>query len=52
MALTPEGREVVDDIFPRQVEAEAEALRGLGADREKVVEALGALLRVLDESAG
>ncbi|QUG99646.1 MarR family transcriptional regulator [Saccharopolyspora erythraea] len=38
--MTPEGEEVIDDLFPRELEAHGRLLAGLGADRERVVEAL------------
>ncbi|WP_379524217.1 MarR family winged helix-turn-helix transcriptional regulator [Nonomuraea insulae] len=45
--LTPEGEAAVDAIFPRQLAREAELLKGLGADRERVIEALNLLADVL-----
>ncbi|WP_345567287.1 MarR family winged helix-turn-helix transcriptional regulator [Nonomuraea rosea] len=45
--LTPAGETAVDTIFPRQLAREAELLEGLGADRERVIEALNLLADVL-----
>jgi DNA-binding MarR family transcriptional regulator len=45
--LTPAGEAAVDAIFPRQLAREAELLKGLGADRERVIEALDLLADVL-----
>ncbi|MBT2225820.1 MarR family winged helix-turn-helix transcriptional regulator [Nonomuraea sp. NEAU-A123] len=45
--LTPAGEAAVDAIFPRQLAREAELLEGLGADRERVIEALNLLADVL-----
>ncbi|GAA0541511.1 MarR family transcriptional regulator [Saccharopolyspora spinosporotrichia] len=38
--MTPEGEEVIDDLFPRELEAHGKLLAGLGADRRRVVDAL------------
>ncbi|MEU4896888.1 MarR family transcriptional regulator [Streptomyces sp. NPDC044780] len=48
VTATPAGCEVIDAMFPRQLAVEAELLAGLGEDRERVVEALHLLERVLE----
>lgn len=45
--LTPEGEEIVDKLFPRQLAREAELLDALGEDRERVVDALNVLADLL-----
>ncbi|MEK8169924.1 MarR family transcriptional regulator [Streptomyces sp. M19] len=49
---TAAGAETVDTMFPRQLAVEAELLAGLGEDRERVVEALGLLVRALEARSG
>lgn len=49
VTITASGEEAVDTMFPRQLAVEAELLTGLGADRERVVDALNLLTRVLTE---
>ncbi|WP_024800650.1 MarR family winged helix-turn-helix transcriptional regulator [Nocardia sp. BMG51109] len=49
VTATDAGREVVDAMFPRQLAVEADVLKGLGADRERVVSALNLLARVLEQ---
>jgi DNA-binding MarR family transcriptional regulator len=41
--LTPQGEEIVDKVFPRQLAREAELLASLGEDRDRVVQALNLL---------
>ncbi|WP_405058511.1 MarR family transcriptional regulator [Kribbella sp. NBC_01505] len=45
--LTAEGEAVTDRLFPRQLALEVELLEGLGADRERVVEALNLVAELL-----
>jgi DNA-binding MarR family transcriptional regulator len=45
--LTPAGEALVDELFPRQPAVEEKLLEALGADRERVVEALDLLVDAL-----
>jgi DNA-binding MarR family transcriptional regulator len=45
--LTPQGEEIVDKLFPRQLAREAELLDDLGKDRDRVIDALNLLAEVL-----
>jgi DNA-binding MarR family transcriptional regulator len=45
--LTPQGEEIVDKLFPRQLAREAELLNDLGEDRDRIVEALNLLVNHL-----
>lgn len=47
VTATEAGRAAVDAMFPRQLAAEGRLLEPLGADRAKVVEALGLLEKAL-----
>ncbi|MDX3583124.1 MULTISPECIES: MarR family winged helix-turn-helix transcriptional regulator [Streptomyces] len=52
VTVTAAGRDAVDAMFPRQLAVEAALLKGLGADRDRVVEALNLLERVMEQRAG
>ncbi|GAA3768323.1 winged helix-turn-helix transcriptional regulator [Streptomyces phyllanthi] len=45
VTVTPAGCDAIDTMFPRRLAAEAELLDGLGADRDRVVDALNLLER-------
>jgi DNA-binding MarR family transcriptional regulator len=51
VTATPAGADAVDAMFPRQLAVEAELMAGLGADRDRVVDALNLLVRVLERRA-
>ncbi|MFJ9736926.1 MarR family winged helix-turn-helix transcriptional regulator [Streptomyces sp. NPDC101166] len=51
VTVTEAGAAAVDDLFPRQLAAEAELLASLGDDREWVVEALGRLVESMENRA-
>ena len=50
--ISPAGAEAVDAMFPRQLAIEAELLADLGADRDRVVEALNLLADVMAARVG
>lgn len=45
ISMTRAGKDTIDDLFPRELEAHAKLLAGLGRDRDKV---LGALTRLAE----
>lgn len=49
VTVSPAGAEAVDAMFPRQLAVEAELLAGLGADRERVIDALNLLAQILEQ---
>jgi DNA-binding MarR family transcriptional regulator len=51
VTITTAGAEVVDALLPRQVAVESALLAGLGSDRERVVDALNLLVRVMERHA-
>lgn len=51
VTVTAAGRDAVDAMFPRQLAVEAGLIEGLGADRDRVVEALNLLQQVLERRA-
>ncbi|MDL4817788.1 MarR family winged helix-turn-helix transcriptional regulator [Actinomadura opuntiae] len=50
ISVTDAGKAAVDALFPRQVEIESRLVAGLGADRERVVEALVLLARTFERA--
>jgi DNA-binding MarR family transcriptional regulator len=48
ITVTPEGKEAVDALFPRQLRIESALLSRLGADRPRVLEALALLAESLE----
>lgn len=48
IALSDAGMSAVDDVFPRELEAHARLLTGLGKDRNKVLAALAHLAATLE----
>ncbi|MEV0358669.1 MarR family transcriptional regulator [Nocardia sp. NPDC050697] len=50
VTCTDSGSSAVDALFPCQLAVEAELLAGLGADRERVIEALNLLAAVLERN--
>ncbi|MCT7293862.1 MarR family transcriptional regulator [Rhodococcus sp. PAE-6] len=48
IALSDAGMSAVDDVFPRELEAHARLLAGLGQDRNKVLAALAHLAATLE----
>lgn len=49
VTVTPAGCDAIDTMFPRQLAAEADLIDGLGADRDRVVEALNLLEEALQQ---
>ncbi|MDK1348629.1 MarR family transcriptional regulator [Streptomyces sp. 378] len=49
VTVTPAGCDAIDTMFPRQLATEAELLDSLGAERERVVEALNLLEKALQQ---
>ncbi|MCI3270723.1 MULTISPECIES: MarR family winged helix-turn-helix transcriptional regulator [Streptomyces] len=52
VTITEPGAKAVDELFPRQLAAEADLLAGLGEDREWVLKALGRLVEAMESRAG
>ncbi|MBB6377104.1 DNA-binding MarR family transcriptional regulator [Pseudonocardia eucalypti] len=52
ITLTPEGKDVIDTVFPRELEAHTQLLAGLGTDRQRVVDALTLLAETMDSRLG
>jgi len=50
VSITEAGKEAVDALFPRQVAVESRLFAGLGADRERVTEALHLLAETLERT--
>ncbi|MBA8824661.1 DNA-binding MarR family transcriptional regulator [Saccharopolyspora lacisalsi] len=48
ISMTGTGQDVIDDLFPRELEAHARLLAGLGQDRERVVDALTRFAEVME----
>lgn len=48
ISLTPDGEAAIDDLFPRELEAHAKLLAGLGSERENVVAALERLAEAME----
>ncbi|MFE4801177.1 MarR family winged helix-turn-helix transcriptional regulator [Streptomyces sp. NPDC056708] len=48
VTITPAGAQAVDEVFPRQLAAEADLLTGLGEDRQWVLKALGRLVEEME----
>ncbi|MFB4299230.1 MarR family winged helix-turn-helix transcriptional regulator [Actinomadura sp. NTSP31] len=51
VSITESGKAAVDALFPRQVGIESRLVAGLGADRERVVEALTLLAAAFERAA-
>ncbi|BBC30172.1 hypothetical protein SGFS_014660 [Streptomyces graminofaciens] len=52
ITITPAGARAIDELFPRQLATEVELLAGLGEDRQRVLDALGLLVQVMEGKAG
>ncbi|AFA74409.1 putative MarR-family transcriptional regulator [Gordonia polyisoprenivorans VH2] len=52
VTVTDAGKKIVDTFFPRQLAIEADLLSGLGADRDRVVEALDILVAAMQHRVG
>lgn len=50
VSVTEQGKQAVDAVFPRQVDLESRVFDRLGADKEKVIEALQLLADCLDHA--
>lgn len=50
VAITDEGKEAVDRVFPQQVELESGLFAGLGENKDAVIEALESLAECLEPS--
>uniref|UniRef100_A0AAU3H1Z6 MarR family transcriptional regulator n=1 Tax=Streptomyces sp. NBC_01401 TaxID=2903854 RepID=A0AAU3H1Z6_9ACTN len=48
ITVTPEGKEAIDGLFPRQLRVESTLLSALGDDRAGVLEALALLVRSME----
>ncbi|MFC3960957.1 MarR family winged helix-turn-helix transcriptional regulator [Nocardia jiangsuensis] len=48
LTLTPDGIELVDDLFPRELRLHTQALAGLGSDRTSMITELDRLARTLE----
>ncbi|MFR9729426.1 MarR family winged helix-turn-helix transcriptional regulator [Saccharopolyspora sp. MS10] len=48
ISITPEAEEAIDDLFPRELDAHAKLLAGLGSERDAVLSALTRLADALE----
>ncbi|MCM6778363.1 MarR family transcriptional regulator [Nocardia sp. CDC159] len=48
LRMTPAGIRLIDDVFPRELQAHGALFTGLGADRPRVLEALEVLARSME----
>jgi len=52
IAMSDTGIDAIDDLFPRELEAHAKLLAGLGQDRDKVLAALNRLTEPMEYQLG
>ncbi|WP_328623950.1 MarR family transcriptional regulator [Streptomyces sp. NBC_00353] len=50
VTISQDGIAVIDRLFPRHLDREAQVLSGLGSDRDRVIEALELLVKTLERS--
>lgn len=52
ISMTPGGKDTIDALFPRELEAHARLLAGLGQDRKAVIDALTRLAETMQSGLG
>ncbi|MCI2418414.1 MarR family transcriptional regulator [Saccharopolyspora sp. K220] len=48
ISMTPTGENIIDDLFPRELEAHGKLLRDLGRNRKNVIDALTRLAETME----